>query len=145
MESGHPIAARTETYFRHTYDGDHDEMRRLSEQAKRDQGNASRDIAWSCPEPADGGLVADDLVDIHGTEYWERLSERDRVELNRRTAAWRLTLLVHRARRRASPTRRGSRSPPRASSRRAPRSSKGRSGSPPGTPAVPRTMPSSST
>jgi hypothetical protein len=94
METGHRIAASTETYFRHTYDLDHDEMRRLYEQAKRDQWNASRDIDWATPAPDDGRLIADDLVDIYGTRYWDALSERDRVELNRRTAAWRLTLLM---------------------------------------------------
>jgi hypothetical protein len=95
MHGGHTIAASTETYFRHTYAADHEEMQRLYEQAKRDQWNASRDIDWSCPEPADGRLIADDLVDVYGTRYWDALSERDRVELNRRSAAWRLTLLVH--------------------------------------------------
>jgi P-aminobenzoate N-oxygenase AurF len=95
MESGHPIAASTETYFRHSYDADHEEMRRLYEQAKRDQWNASRDVDWTTPMPDDGRLIADDLVDIYGTRYWDALSEPDRVELNRRSAASRLTLLVH--------------------------------------------------
>jgi len=95
MESGHSIAASTETYFRHTYDANHEDMRRLYEQAKRDQWNASRDVDWTTPVPDDGRLIADDLVDIYGTKYWDALSEQDRVELNRRSAAWRLTLLVH--------------------------------------------------
>jgi hypothetical protein len=95
MASGHAIAASNEAYFRHSYDVDHPEMRRLYEQAKRDQWNASRDVDWATPVPDDGRLIADDLVDIHGTKYWDALSERDRVELNRRSAAWRLTLLVH--------------------------------------------------
>ena len=79
MESGHPIAASTEAYFRHTYDLDHEDMRRLYEQAKRDQWNASRDVDWATPVPDDGRLIADDLVDIYGTKYWDALSERDKV------------------------------------------------------------------
>jgi len=94
MEAGHPIAPSTETYFRHTYDLEHEDMRRLYEQAKRDQWNASRDVDWATPVPDDGRLIADDLVDIYGTKYWDALSEHDRVELNRRSAAWRLTTLV---------------------------------------------------
>jgi hypothetical protein len=87
METGHQIAPSTETYFRHSYESDHPDMARLYEQAKRDQWNASRDIAWDTPVPDHGRLIADDLVDIYGTTFWDALSERDRVELNRRTAA----------------------------------------------------------
>jgi hypothetical protein len=70
-------------------------MRSLYEKAKRDQWNASRDIAWDTPEPSDGRVLADELVDIHGSPIWAALSEKDRVELNRRIAAWRLSVLVY--------------------------------------------------
>jgi hypothetical protein len=40
-------------------------------------------------------LIADDLVDIHGTRFWERLSGEQRVEVNRRVSQWRLSTLVH--------------------------------------------------
>ena len=40
-------------------------MRRLYEQAKLDQWNAATDIDWEKPLDTDGGLIADDLVDIH--------------------------------------------------------------------------------
>src|SRR5688500_11460044 len=95
MTRGHAITAANDTYFRHTYEADHEEMRRLYEQAKRDQWNASRDVDWATPVPDDGRLIADDLVDIYGTPFWDALSEKDRVELNRRTAASRITTLVH--------------------------------------------------
>ena len=95
MDSGHQIAPSTETYFRHSYESDHPDMARLYEQAKRDQWNASRDVDWNTPVPDSGRLIADDLVDIYGTAFWDALSEKDRVELNRRTAAWRITTLVH--------------------------------------------------
>jgi hypothetical protein len=70
-------------------------MRRLYEQAKRDQWNASRDIDWGRPIHPEHGVVADELVDIHGTPFWDRLSTRERVELNRRIAGWRLSLLLY--------------------------------------------------
>ncbi|MBV8492532.1 MAG: ferritin-like domain-containing protein, partial [Alphaproteobacteria bacterium] len=60
-----------------------------------DQWNAATDIDWQQALPGDGGLIADDLVDIHGTEFWDRLSPADRVELNRRVARWRLSILMH--------------------------------------------------
>jgi rubrerythrin len=95
MELGHPIDIRNTAYFRHTYAGDQPEMQRLYEQAKRDQWNAATDIDWTCPLEGDGGLIADDLVDVHGTRFWERLSPDQRVELNRRVSQWRLSTLVH--------------------------------------------------
>jgi hypothetical protein len=95
MDTGHVIDIQNTAYFRHFYDGDHSEMRRLYEQAKRDQWNAATDIDWTCALEGDGGLIADDLVDVHGTRFWDRLSEDQRVETNRRVAQWRLSTLVH--------------------------------------------------
>jgi rubrerythrin len=95
MESGHLVDIRNTAYFRHLYDGDQPEMRRLYEQAKRDQWNAATDIDWGRPLEGDGGLIADDLVDVHNTRFWKLLSEQQRVELNRRVSQWRLSTLVH--------------------------------------------------
>jgi hypothetical protein len=95
MEQGHVIEIRNTAYFRHVYDGQHPEMWRLYEQAKRDQWNAGTDIDWGRPLAGDGGLIADDLVDIHGTPFWERLTADQQVELNRRISRWRLSTLVH--------------------------------------------------
>jgi hypothetical protein len=95
MELGHDIETRNTAFFRHLYDGEHPEMWRLYEQAKRDQWNAATDIDWARPLDGDGGLIADDLVDIHGTRFWERLSETQRVDVNRAVTRWRLSTLVH--------------------------------------------------
>lgn len=95
MEHGHPIEIRNTAYFRHDYEGEHADLRRLYEQAKLDQWNAATDIDWDRPLASDGGLIADDLVDIHGTKFWDRLSQDEKVELNRRVALWRLSTLMH--------------------------------------------------
>ena len=95
MEPGHRIDIQNSAYFRHVYDADHAEMRRLYEQAKRDQWNAASDIDWARPLAGDGGLIADDLVDVHGTKFWDRLSPEQRVELNHRVSQWRISTLVH--------------------------------------------------
>jgi len=89
------IASTVETTFELDYAVRAEDMRGLYEKAKRDQWNASRDIAWDTPEPDDGRVLADELVDVHGGPLWERLGERDRVELNRRITAWRLSVLVY--------------------------------------------------
>ena len=95
MESGHQIETRNTAYFRHDYDCEHADMRRLYEQAKIDQWNAATDIDWGRPLDGDGGLIADDLVDIHGTKFWDRLSADQRVELNRYVTRWRISTLMH--------------------------------------------------
>ena len=95
MEAGHQIDSKNTAFFRHFYDGDQSEMRRLYEQAKRDQWNATTDIDWTRRLEGDGGLIADDLVDVHGTRFWDRLSAAQQVELNHRVSQWRLSTLVH--------------------------------------------------
>ena len=86
MERGHHVDSHNIAYFRHDYDSEHADMRRLYEQAKLDQWNAARDIDWAAPLDGDGGLIADDLVDIHGTKFWDRLSPDQRVELTATSA-----------------------------------------------------------
>ncbi len=39
-------------------------------------------------------MIADDLVDIHGTKFWDRLSAAERVEVNRAVTRWRLSTLM---------------------------------------------------
>lgn len=89
------IESPLRTIFEFDYSVRAEDMRSLYEKAKRDQWNASRDIAWDTPEPDDGRVLSDELVDGFGSPLWERLSERDRVELNRRMTAWRLSVLVY--------------------------------------------------
>src|SRR5204863_230224 len=84
MERGHYIETSNTAYFRHDYDGEHADMRRLYEQAKIDQWNAATDIDWETPLDTDGGLIADDLVDIHGSPFWNRLSPTQRGQICRR-------------------------------------------------------------
>jgi hypothetical protein len=83
------------TTFEFDYGAAEPELRRLYENAKRDQWNASRDIAWATPGSDDGRIIADELIDIYGSPLWDRLSEKDRVALNRRIAAWRLCVLMY--------------------------------------------------
>jgi hypothetical protein len=98
MAGGHQVDIRNIAYFRHDYDGEHADMRRLYEQAKLDQWNAATDIDWAQPldrgAGGDGGLIADDLVDIHGTKFWDRLSAAQRVEVNRAVSRWRISTLM---------------------------------------------------
>ncbi len=87
MERGHGTESRNTPFLRHVYDGEEADMRRLYEQAKRDQWNAASDIDWDAPLEGDGGLIADDLVDICGTRFWGRLGAAEIAALGISLAA----------------------------------------------------------
>ena len=93
--AAHAIPARFDTVFQHEYPVDHPDLRRLYENAKRDQWNVSKDIDWTRSVDLDEGVLADELIDIYGTPYWDRLGKKDRAELNRRFTAFRMSLLLH--------------------------------------------------
>ncbi|MFQ5521691.1 MAG: diiron oxygenase, partial [Candidatus Methylomirabilia bacterium] len=95
MTEPRTIDSSLQTIFSYDYQVVAPDMRRLYENAKRDQWNASRDIPWDAPGDPDGRIVADELIDIHGGPFWQKLSERDCVELNRHWAAWRLSVLLY--------------------------------------------------
>jgi hypothetical protein len=95
MNQPHTITTQHETLFEHGYPIDAPDLRRLYENAKRDQWNAAKDIDWNQPfDPADG-VLADDLIDIYNTPHWDRLSREERAEFNRRFANWRLGVLLY--------------------------------------------------
>src|SRR3979490_601670 len=81
------IPSPMDTVFEYDYSVQAEDMRGLYEKAKRDQWNASGDIAWDAPDPGDGRTLADELVDSYGSPIWAKLSEKERVELNRRITA----------------------------------------------------------
>ncbi len=83
------------TTFEMDYAVDAPDIRRLYENAKRDQWNASRDIAWDQAPSPDGRIIADELIDIYGSPLFDSLGEADKVSLNRRIAAWRLGVLMY--------------------------------------------------
>ncbi|HEV8473961.1 MAG TPA: ferritin-like domain-containing protein [Methylomirabilota bacterium] len=94
MES-RSIPTTLTTTFEYDYATADADLRRLYENAKRDQWNASKDIPWSAAPSPDGRIIADELIDIYGSPLWERLPEAERVALNRRIAAWRLSVLMY--------------------------------------------------
>ncbi len=91
----HTINATVPAVFTHDLEVKDQDMRGLYEKAKRDQWNASRDIEWSQELNPDSGILPDGLIDIYGTNYWERLSPAQRVELNRHFSAWRISQLMY--------------------------------------------------
>jgi len=91
----HPVTARHDTRFEHSYPVEAPDLRSLYEKAKRDQWNVSKDIDWAQPFDLEQGVLADEMMDIYGTPFWDRLTPAERSDLNMRFANWRLGVLLY--------------------------------------------------
>src|SRR5215831_9608941 len=91
----HTITATVPAVFTHDLEVKDQDMRGLYEKAKRDQWNASRDIEWSQELNPDSGILPDGLIDIYGTKYWDKMTRKEQVELNRHFSAWRISQLMY--------------------------------------------------
>src|SRR5579885_1821618 len=91
----HAIPTSIDVIYQRDYEVYAPDMRRLYENAKRDQWNVSKDIDWSTPVDLDRGVFNDGLIDAYGSEYWDKLDDKGRRELNVEFSAWRLSQLLH--------------------------------------------------
>ncbi|MGE0682042.1 MAG: diiron oxygenase [Candidatus Binatia bacterium] len=89
------ILATVPAIFDNDYQTRDQDMRNLYEKAKRDQWNASVDIEWERDFNPEKGILPEGLIDIYGTKYWERMSNAERLELNRHFSAWRISQLMY--------------------------------------------------
>ncbi|HEY6420407.1 MAG TPA: ferritin-like domain-containing protein [Candidatus Binataceae bacterium] len=89
------IPTTFDTCFQRSYASEAPDLRRLYENAKRDQWNASRDIEWTTPVDLERGIFADELIDGHGTGSLDHLDKRGFAALNVEFSCWRLSQLLH--------------------------------------------------
>jgi hypothetical protein len=89
------IRTEIETIFQRSYSVEAADLRRLYENAKRDQWNASRDIDWTREVDLNEGIFADGLIDGYGTDTISRLDARHLAELNVEFSCWRISQLLH--------------------------------------------------
>lgn len=95
VETQHTLESQFETLYQRDYSVQAPDMRRLYENAKRDQWNVSRDIEWSQPVNLDGGIFADGLIDGFDSEIWHKLDPKTQRDLNIEFSCWRLSQLLH--------------------------------------------------
>jgi rubrerythrin len=94
-DSAHVVHSEYDTVYLHDHDVEKEDMRRLYENAKRDQWNAATYIDWQRPVDFEQGFIADELIDIYETPYWDKMNAKERQEMNRLFSAWRLSQLLH--------------------------------------------------
>src|ERR1700678_3758329 len=91
----HRIPTSFDTTFQRYYAVEAPDLRRLYENAKRDQWNASSDVDWTANVDLEQGIFADELVDGHGTPTLDRLAPSEFQRLNVEFSCWRLSQLLH--------------------------------------------------
>src|SRR5215470_9582913 len=94
-ETAERISTTLETVLQRSYTSEAPDLRRLYENAKRDQWNATRDIDWTQTVDLDRGIFANELVDGHGTDTLNRLGPKRFAQLNVEFSCWRLSQLLH--------------------------------------------------
>jgi hypothetical protein len=95
VETQHTLESQFETLYQRDYSVQAPDMRRLYENAKRDQWNVSRDIDWSAPVKLDEGIFADGLIDGFDSQVWNKLDHKTQRKLNVEFSCWRLSQLLH--------------------------------------------------
>src|SRR5271155_3356418 len=89
------IPTTFDTLWQRSYTVDAPDLRGLYEKAKRDQWNASRDIAWETPLDLDKGIFADELIDGYGSDALAHLDAKTLARLNVEFSCWRISQLLH--------------------------------------------------
>ena len=71
------------------------ELRNLYEKAKREQWNATEQLAWSTDVDPEAEHVPDIQIPIYGTHIWEKLTPGEIKKLRRESLAWTLSQFMH--------------------------------------------------
>jgi hypothetical protein len=99
MTRAHSAAARRVTYQLETlwdydYVPTHDELETLYETAKKNQWNGSTAIDWTRPVGTEGPVLNVQMA-FQGTEFYSKLTEEEKKEVEIRVSAWRLSQFLH--------------------------------------------------
>jgi len=88
--------ASGEVAFTWDYDTRSDELLKLYSKGKKEQWDADQRIDWSIPvDPEDPMQMDDQVVPLYGTKIWDRLSEKQRVELRYHSQVFNLSQFLH--------------------------------------------------
>jgi hypothetical protein len=94
-ETSERIQTNLETIYQRIYTVEAPDLRRLYENAKRDQWNAASDVDWSREVDLEQGIFADGLIDGYGTDTLANLDKKRFAQLNVEFSCWRISQLLH--------------------------------------------------
>jgi hypothetical protein len=82
--------------FSWEYGDGRDRMLALYQKGKDKQWDSAKRIDWSLEvDPYDVLGVPDQMIPIHGTPYWDKMTERDRRDVRRHLASWQFSQFLH--------------------------------------------------
>ena len=88
------VSYQLDTLWDFDYEPTHQELESLYETAKKNQWNGSTDVDWSRAIGKEGPVLNVHMA-FQGTEFFPRLSEEERKEVEIRVSAWRLSQFLH--------------------------------------------------
>ena len=88
------VSYQMDTLWDFDYEPTHQELESLYETAKKNQWNGSIAIDWSRPIGKEGPVL-NVHVAFQGTQFFERLTEAERKEVEIQVSAWRLSQFLH--------------------------------------------------
>ncbi len=71
------------------------ELHTLYEKAKRDQWNATGQLAWDTSVDPESEILPDAQIPVIGTVFWERSTPAERIALRRESLNWMLSNFMH--------------------------------------------------
>jgi para-aminobenzoate N-oxygenase AurF len=89
------IPSNFPTVYCWDYEVNRKELRALYERAKVEQWNAQTTPDWSVPVEVTPDKYPDERIPFFGTEYWERLNEKEKQEVRVGVTSWSLSQFMH--------------------------------------------------
>src|SRR5215470_8406296 len=94
-ERSEPLPTTFDLTYTWHYDATRQDLRNLYEKAKRDQWNATDQLAWGTSVDPEAEIVPDFQIPIYGTHIWEKLTPGEVKKLRREALSWTLSQFMH--------------------------------------------------
>lgn len=90
------VGGQSEIAFRWEYDDGRDELLNLYEKGKKQQWNTNDRIDWSQNLGEENPMgIPDQAIAIWGSDIWNKMTEKEKIELRRNGQAWQISQFLH--------------------------------------------------
>src|SRR3954453_10105293 len=90
------VAANASARFSWEYDEGRERLLALYQKGKDKQWDGATRIDWSLEvDPQDPLGTPDESLNLYGTRYWDRMTDKDKGDLRRHYTAWQFSQFLH--------------------------------------------------